>query len=51
VEAGLIYILIEPRILNEAGCRVTFKLFYGMKTFFVKEKTFKYVILVIKEGF
>jgi len=38
VEAGLICIFIEPRILNEARVSSYIQDIYGMKTFFVKEK-------------
>ncbi len=35
---------------NQSRCRVTFKLFWGMKNLFSQEKqTFKYLILVIKD--
>jgi len=46
VEAGLICIFIEKLILNEARVYSYIQLFKGMK-----EKTFKYVNLVIKDEF
>jgi len=48
VEAGLICILIKPRILNEARVSSYIQAILKREDFLFKDKTFKYDILVIK---
>ena len=51
MEAGLICIFIEPRILNEARVSGYIQDIFKAWRIFFKEKTFKYVIFVIKDEF
>jgi len=51
VEAWLICIFIEPRILNKARVSSYIQDIRHEEIFFFKGKTFKYVILLIKDEF